>query len=88
MDRDAAQEFATAWAQDWNDHDLDRIMRHFAEDVVFRSPVAAQLLDVYTGIDTIVINYRNRAGQLVNEILSFDGGLVVAGHGTYGPPPA
>lgn len=119
MDRDAAQEFATAWAQDWNDHDLDRIMRHFAEDVVFRSPVAAQLLDacdgtvcedalrayfaeglchilhlhfevldVYTGIDTIVINYCNRAGQLVNEILSFDGGLVVAGHGTYGPPPA
>ena len=23
-----------------------------------------------------------------DEILSFDGGLVVAGHGTYGPPPA
>ena len=47
-----------------------------------------QVVDGYTGIDTIVINYRNQAGQLANEILSFDGGLVIAGHGTYAPPPA
>jgi len=60
MDRNAAQQFRTTWARDWNAHDLDQIMSHFAQDVVFRSPVAAQLLDA------------------CDEILSFDGGLVVA----------
>ena len=115
MDRAEAQRFAATWAEDWNSHDLDRIMSHFADHVVFRSPVAAELLDscdgmvrgkdavrayfaeglrrfpdlhfevlgVYLGINTIVINYRNQAGRLVSEILAFEDGLVVAGHGTY-----
>jgi hypothetical protein len=30
-----------------------------------------------------VINYRNQRGGLVNEVLTFVDGLVVAGHGTY-----
>jgi hypothetical protein len=30
-----------------------------------------------------VINYRNQAGVLVNEVLTFDGPLVRVGHGTY-----
>lgn len=117
MDRATAQHFAAKWAEDWNSRNLDRIMSHFADDVVFRSPVAAELLEgcdgtvrgkdplrayfaaglqripdlhfevleVYTGVDTIVINYRNQLGQRVNEILIFDGPLVVAGYGTYGP---
>lgn len=38
---------------------------------------------VYQGIDSIVINYRNQNGRLVNEVLRFDDGLVVEGHGTY-----
>lgn len=119
-ERADAECFAATWAGDWNSHDLDRIMRHFAADVVFRSPVAAELLEgcdgtvrgkdalrgyfaagirrfpdlhfevieVYTGIDTIVINYRNQNGRLVNEIMTFDGSLVVAGAGTYGPQEA
>jgi hypothetical protein len=41
------------------------------------------LLGVYLGIDTLVINYRNQTGGLVNEVLRFDGPLVVEGHGTY-----
>lgn len=117
MDRIDAQRFATAWAGDWNSHDLDRIMSHFAENVVFQSPVAAELLadcdgtvlgkdalrvyfaaglrrypdlhfdvlEVYVGVNTIVINYRNQVGQLVNEILQCQGSLVVWGAGTYGP---
>ncbi len=40
-------------------------------------------LGVYAGFDTLVINYRNQAGGLVNEVLTFADGLVVAGHGTY-----
>ncbi|HET9258064.1 MAG TPA: nuclear transport factor 2 family protein [Pseudonocardiaceae bacterium] len=118
MDHAAAHRFVARWAADWNSHDLDRIMSHFADGVVFTSPVAAELLDgcdgtvrgkdalrdyfatgvrripdlhfevlgVYTGVGTIVINYRNQAGQLVSEVLVFDGDLVVAGHGTYCRP--
>ncbi len=39
----------------------------------------------YTDIDSIVINYRNQVVQMVNEILMFDGSLVIASHGAYGP---
>lgn len=42
-----------------------------------------EVLRVYAGVDTLVINYRNQRGALVNEVLTFAGGLVVAGHGTY-----
>ncbi len=36
--------FAERWCADWNAHDLDRILSHFADDVVFTSPIAAGLL--------------------------------------------
>jgi ketosteroid isomerase-like protein len=32
--------FAAAWIADWNSHDLDRILAHYAEEVVFHSPKA------------------------------------------------
>lgn len=41
------------------------------------------LVGVYVGVDTIVINYRNQNGGLVSEVLRLDGPLVVEGHGTY-----
>ncbi|MEX0370595.1 MAG: nuclear transport factor 2 family protein [Tateyamaria sp.] len=41
MDYDA---FAIAWEAAWNSHDLDRILGHFAEDVVFRSHKAMRLV--------------------------------------------
>ena len=37
MDTDA---FAAAWIADWNSHDLDRILAHYAEEIVFNSPKA------------------------------------------------
>jgi ketosteroid isomerase-like protein len=108
-------EFGRHWLAAWNSHDLEALLTHFAEDTVFTSPVAAQLLTdsngvihgkealraywteglrripdlrfelvgVYAGINTIVINYRNQRGGLVNEVMRFEGGLVVEGHGTY-----
>ena len=107
--------FAQAWVQAWNAHDVDGVLAHFHDDVVFTSPVAARLLPetggvvrgkpalrdywltalgalpdlhfelvaVYEGESMLVINYRNHRGQLVNEVLSFDGELVREGHGTY-----
>jgi ketosteroid isomerase-like protein len=107
--------FAERWVNDWNAHDLEALLGHFSDDVVFSSPVAAQVVPgsggvvrgkdelrrywaeglrripelrftveaVYAGVRTVVINYRNHVGNLVCEVLTFDGPLVVEGHGTY-----
>src|SRR5207249_9040777 len=45
LDDERAREFAGAWVQAWNAHDLDRIMTHYEDDVVLVSPVAARILD-------------------------------------------
>lgn len=34
--------FAIAWYAAWNSHDLDSILAHYTEDVVFESPFAQQ----------------------------------------------
>lgn len=115
LDRNTTKAFAASWASAWNAHDVDAVLSHFAEDAVFASPVAAQLLpetagvlrgkaaihaywtlaakkvpdfhvtvsDVYTGVDTMVINYRNQVGARVCEVLTFRDGQVIAGTGTY-----
>ena len=114
MDHGEALEFAEQWVRDWNGHDIDALLKHFTDDIVFTSPVAVRLfggdgvvrgkealrnywaegvrlipdlrfevLAVYAGINTVVINYRNQAGGVVCEVLTFDGALVREGHGTY-----
>ena len=42
-----------------------------------------EIVATYIGMQALVINYRNHRGQLVNEVLIFDGELVREGHGTY-----
>jgi hypothetical protein len=43
-----------------------------------------EVVNLYTGLSTIVINYRNHTGALVNEVLHLnDHGLVERGYGTY-----
>lgn len=115
MDQSTANRFAASWLAAWNAHDLDGVLAHFADDAVFTSPVAAQLLpetggvlrgkqeirrywsagleripdlrfsieNLYTGVDTVVVNYRNHVGGLVCEVLRLADGLVVHGDGTY-----
>ncbi len=41
------------------------------------------IVGLYEGIDTLIINFRNHRGDLVNEVLIFDGELVRQGYGTY-----
>lgn len=49
-----------------------------------RQWVQGWIENVYRGIDTVVIHYRNQNGGLVNEVLRFGGdGRVIEGHGTY-----
>lgn len=44
-----ARDFADHWVSAWNSHDLDRIMSHYADDVVLVSPVAATILNNPSG---------------------------------------
>lgn len=115
MSTPAPDEFADEWAAAWNRRDVDAVLAHFHDDVVFTSPIAAEIVTgsagvvhgkaalreywcaaleavpdlhfdvvgVYRGVSTLVINYRNQKGTLVCEVLEFDGALVVRGHGTY-----
>lgn len=43
MDLDFARRFAAQWQDDWNSHDLDRILAHYHDDVTFSSPMIARL---------------------------------------------
>ena len=38
IDRAGAEGFAAAWIAAWNAHDLDAILAHYTDDVVFHSP--------------------------------------------------
>lgn len=44
LTNEAAQHFAHEWIDAWNAHDLERIIAHYAVDVVLISPMAAKLL--------------------------------------------
>jgi hypothetical protein len=44
MDYADAESFVRRWVNDWNSHDIEAILSHFTDDVVFTSPVAIQLL--------------------------------------------
>lgn len=46
---DDAQTFARSWRDAWNSHDLDAVLSHFDDDVVFTSPVAASILPSSAG---------------------------------------
>lgn len=39
-----AQVYALEWIAAWNSHDLDRILRHYAEDVEVTSPLVETVL--------------------------------------------
>ncbi|MBB2924320.1 nuclear transport factor 2 family protein [Cellulomonas cellasea] len=115
MDTTWAADLARRWERDWNSRDLDALLAHVADDVVFTSPVAArvvpgsggvvrgkdalraywarglellpglrfEVVQVFAGVATVVIAYRNQDGGLVSEVLELEDGLVVRGHGTY-----
>lgn len=114
MDHAEAGAFVEQWTRAWNAHDVESVLTHFTDDVLFTSPIAIQILGgdgvirgkealrhywtegvrrvpdlrfeilgFYAGVHILVINYRNQKGELVCEVLHFDGPLVKEGHGTY-----
>jgi hypothetical protein len=48
MTRDEAQAFAEAWAAAWNGRDMEHVLVHFDEDVVFTSPTALAVVGTAT----------------------------------------
>lgn len=50
MARPDAHAFAQQWLRAWNDHDLDALLDHFTDDVVFTSPVAARIVPGSDGV--------------------------------------
>ena len=45
-----AQAFAQEWIEAWNAHDLERILSHYAEDVVLTSPRMRDVLGDASGV--------------------------------------
>jgi ketosteroid isomerase-like protein len=89
MDSVTASDFVETWLGAWNGHDLDAVLAHFAEDVIFTSPVAARVVEGSDGVirGNAALRRYWREGlteyRIVSEVLKFDGPLVVGGHGTY-----
>jgi hypothetical protein len=48
MTRDGALRHAAQWIADWNARDLDAVLLHFEDDVVFTSPRALAVVGVAT----------------------------------------
>jgi ketosteroid isomerase-like protein len=44
IDRAFAERFAKEWIEAWNAHDLDAILSHYADNVVFHSPRIALVM--------------------------------------------
>jgi ketosteroid isomerase-like protein len=45
-----AAAFAADWGEAWNAHDVEAVLAHFHDDVVFSSPVAARVLPQTRGV--------------------------------------
>jgi hypothetical protein len=43
IEKKFAEHFATAWVDAWNNHDLEQILAHYADDFEMSSPVIIQI---------------------------------------------
>lgn len=47
---DAAKRFAHCWIEDWNNHDLDAVLSHYADDFEFASPLIPLIAGEASGV--------------------------------------
>jgi SnoaL-like protein len=50
MNENDVQDFVTSWLRGWNAEELDLVLWHFADAVVFTSPMATRLLEQCGGV--------------------------------------
>lgn len=67
-----AQQFAHHWISAWNSHNLDRILSHYADNVVLTSPAAAKLLNNPTVAGTAALRTYFQRGLEAFPNLHFD----------------
>lgn len=59
-------------------------LREYWSEGLRRSPdLHFEVLGIYLGLNSLVINYRNHRRELVNEVLIFEGALVTSGYACY-----
>lgn len=49
MTADRAQALVAEWAEVWNAHDLEGILSHYSEDIVFSSPFVIRMVGAPSG---------------------------------------
>ena len=59
IDREKAWKFAHEWLEAWNKHDVDLIMKHYADSIEFCSPVVQKVLGDPKGIVSGIDNLRD-----------------------------
>ena len=80
MTSDEARAFAAEWIAAWNSHDLDRLLSHYAADIVLLTPGAQKLVgDGRVAGMPALRNYWGKA-LTVQPNLKFDLTCVRVGH--------
>ena len=59
IDRNKAWNFAHEWLNAWNKHNVDLIMKHYADSIEFCSPVAQKVLGDPKGVVSGIDNLRD-----------------------------
>lgn len=49
VDRIFANNFAQEWIDAWNSHDITRVLSHYAEDIIFSSPLIIGIVQESSG---------------------------------------
>jgi ketosteroid isomerase-like protein len=80
MGKTTSDVFAREWVQAWNRRDLESLLSHYADDVEFRSPLAAKLLG---GTSGVVRGKQNLRGYFTKALAAFPGDLGIELLGVY-----
>jgi ketosteroid isomerase-like protein len=67
IQREKAWKFAHEWLDAWNKHDVDLIMKHYADSIVFCSPIVQKVLGDPNGIVQGIDNLRNYFSRQLNK---------------------
>ncbi len=77
---DEARAFAQEWIEAWNSHDLERILAHYADEIVFLSPIARQRVGSGRLIGIPALRSYWGAGLQAQPNLTFELLEVLRGH--------
>ena len=72
--------FANHWIKAWNSHDLEAILSHYAEDIVFLSPIAAARVGTGRVVGREALRAYWAAGLAAQPDLKFTPEQVLTGH--------